>query len=65
MISNKTYTTFINTLSEREKALIDNCIVYSENNPSGLPGHNLMLIVEKLYNFIIINTDLESDNGND
>lgn len=34
---------------DRELGLIKNCIQYAENDPSGLPGHQLMLIVVKLY----------------
>lgn len=29
----------------RQQALIGNCTNYAENNPAGLPGHNLMLII--------------------
>jgi len=32
---------------EREEKLINNCITYAKNNPAGLPGHNLMLIIAK------------------
>ncbi len=32
-------------LGPREQQLIENCINYSKNNPAGLPGHQLMLIV--------------------
>lgn len=34
--------------SEREIDLIKNCRVYSTNDPAGLPGHNLMVIVAKM-----------------
>lgn len=34
--------------TEREMALIENCKVYMDNNPSGMPGHNLAIIVAKL-----------------
>lgn len=33
---------------EREWRLITNCRVYADNDPAGLPGHNLMLIVSKM-----------------
>jgi hypothetical protein len=33
---------------ERELRLIDNCRVYGENDPAGLPGHNLMIIIAKM-----------------
>lgn len=35
--------------SERELDLINNCIVYANNAPAGLPGHNLIIIIEKLF----------------
>ena len=35
--------------SDRERLLISNCIVYTDNQPAGLPGHNLMVIIEKLF----------------
>ncbi len=35
--------------SERERNLIANCITYADNKPAGLPGHNLMVIIEKLF----------------
>lgn len=31
--------------NEREQRLIRNCLDYSRNDPAGLPGHNIMLIV--------------------
>jgi hypothetical protein len=34
--------------TERENRLIKNCIAYAKNDPAGLPGHNLMIIVAKL-----------------
>ncbi len=36
---------------ERELRLIDNCTLYATNDPAGLPGHKLMLIINKLYLF--------------
>jgi len=33
---------------EREIRLIRNCIEYAHNDPAGLPGHNIMIIVSKL-----------------
>lgn len=29
----------------RQKKLIENCKTYAANNPAGVPGHNLMVIV--------------------
>lgn len=34
--------------NEREARLINNCQKYAHNDPAGLPGHNLMIIVSKL-----------------
>lgn len=33
---------------ERERRLIRNCRDYAHNDPAGLPGHNLMLIINKM-----------------
>ncbi len=33
---------------ERQLRLIENCKAYGENDPAGLPGHNLMLIIHKM-----------------
>ncbi len=35
----------------REVDLIYNCEMYAENDPAGLPGHNIMLIVAKLMTY--------------
>jgi hypothetical protein len=37
-----------NIFDERELRLIKNCINYTNNDPAGLPGHNLLVIVAKL-----------------
>jgi len=34
--------------TEREQALIANCETYAKDNPAGLPGHNLMVIIAKM-----------------
>lgn len=34
--------------TDRDLRLIENCKVYAAADPAGLPGHNLMLIVDKL-----------------
>ena len=39
------YPVFFN---ERDTRLIKNCRNYSENDPAGLPGHQVLLIVERL-----------------
>lgn len=33
--------------TERQKRLIVNSQLYALNDPAGLPGHNLMLIIDK------------------
>jgi hypothetical protein len=40
-------------LDEREMRLIRNCLVYAENDPAGLPGHNLMIIIAKMAEYIV------------
>lgn len=35
-------------LSEREQRLVANCIAYAANDPAGLPGHNLTVVVAKM-----------------
>ncbi len=35
-------------LEERERGLLANCETYAGGNPAGLPGHNLMLLVDKM-----------------
>lgn len=35
-------------LSEREFGLLKNCEQYAANDPSGVPGHALMLLIAKL-----------------
>jgi len=32
---------------ERERRLIENCQVYAQNDPAGMPGHALALIVSQ------------------
>lgn len=34
--------------TERELRLIENCKGYAASDPAGLPGHNLLLIIDKL-----------------
>jgi hypothetical protein len=34
--------------TDRELDLTDNCKVYANNNPAGMPGHNLAILVAKL-----------------
>ncbi|GAF67758.1 unnamed protein product [marine sediment metagenome] len=37
-----------NAFDERQNGIIDNCLTYASNKPSGLPGHQLMLIVAEM-----------------
>lgn len=39
--------------SEREVRLIENCQVYAANDPAGIPGHNLMIIIAKLSSLLV------------
>lgn len=39
-------------LDERQRRLVANCRVYTMYDPAGLPGHNLMCIIERLANFL-------------
>ncbi len=48
--------------TDRERRLIDNCKTYTANDPAGLPGHNLMVIVAKLAN-LLIGKELEAATG--
>lgn len=38
---------------ERQLRLIENCLNYALNDPAGLPGHQLMLIIAKLVSKLI------------
>lgn len=33
---------------EREQRLISNCVNHAKDDPAGLPGHNLILIIAKM-----------------
>jgi len=33
---------------KRQRRLIDNCCVYADNDPAGIPGHQLMLIIAEM-----------------
>lgn len=43
----------LNSLTPREKDLLDYCINYGSGKASGLPGHTLMLIIYKLWKIIV------------
>ncbi len=38
----------ISVFTERDLRLIENCKSYAGSDPAGLPGHNLLLIIDKL-----------------
>ncbi len=40
------------TFDDRELRLIANARAYIANDPAGLPGHNLLLIIDKLYKYL-------------
>lgn len=47
------YATLRTHFDEREAALIKNAVDYAKSdNPAGLPGHNLMLIISKLIDML-------------
>lgn len=37
--------------TQRELRLIRNCMEYADEDPAGLPGHNLMMLVSKLIHY--------------
>lgn len=43
---------------DRELRLILNCLTYAENDPAGLPGHGLMLLVAKLLRVMQLDASL-------
>lgn len=45
---------------DRERRLINNCVDYSLNDPAGLPGHNIMIIVAKMVRLL---NQLTADNA--
>lgn len=44
----KTISGWRSVFDERQRRLIANCCVYADNDPAGLPGHNLMLIIAQM-----------------
>jgi hypothetical protein len=41
--------------TEREIRLIKNCRTYVQDDPAGLPGHNLMIIIKKFADLLDAN----------
>lgn len=39
---------WLTKFNEREQRLISNCVNHAKDDPAGLPGHNLILIVAKM-----------------
>lgn len=52
-------------LTDREIRLINNCKNHVANDPAGLPGHNLIIIIAKLSDLLTGKelADLEGNNG--
>ena len=42
----------LDTFDDRQMGLINDCNVYANGDPSGLPGHNIMIIVSKLHTML-------------
>lgn len=38
----------LDQFTKRELRLVRNCMKYATDDPAGLPGHNLEIIIEKL-----------------
>jgi len=51
------------TFSEREIRLIGNCRAYNANDPAGLPGHNLLIIIAKMAGMLDILVQTQSVNS--
>ena len=49
------------TFTDRELGIIRNALIYAQNEPAGLPGHNLMVIIDKLCGVLgfVFPSDLE------
>lgn len=47
-----------NHFTTRELRIMLNCISYGENDPAGIPGHNLLMIVTKLLGLTSITKEL-------
>lgn len=45
---------FKGLFTKREFRLIRNSIIYAEDDPAGLPGHNLMVIIYKMAELMLI-----------
>ena len=39
-------------LTDRESRLLRNCQLYATSDPAGMPGHNLAILVTKLYAYL-------------
>lgn len=39
---------WLEALDERDRRLVQNCTAYANGNPAGLPGHQLMLIINTM-----------------
>lgn len=45
--------------TERESRLIENCVTYAFDDPAGVPGHGLMILVAKLTKAYPVLSDIE------
>ena len=56
----KNYMYYVNGVkfTHREYRLIDNCVNYTESDPAGFPGHNLIILIGKLDNALNIQHEL-------
>lgn len=48
-------------LSERELRLVRNCMRYAKDDPAGMPGHNLAVIVSKMMEIMQIDEAIVQD----
>lgn len=39
----------LSQFTDREKEIIEECVRYAKGSTPGLPGHNLMLIIDKMH----------------
>lgn len=48
MIPTEIFNNWTGAFDERNRHLICNCQAYAANDPAGLPGHQLMLVVAQM-----------------
>jgi hypothetical protein len=47
-MSDEKQSEWLSEFDERQRGLIANCRVYAQNEPAGLPGHNLAIIIARM-----------------